>query len=145
MELFSYCNLQNTNISKNKKDFFLFPICNFDEWLTSLQNYRAEQVQNLLVWSAHCKTKIFIFISNNRIFQITLKKSSAGTSLTVQWLRLGVSASGGTGSIPDRGTKIPYATRWDQKKKSSANLGIKGITKMNFNLLVLLLMVTLPD
>ena len=32
-----------------------------------------------------------------------------------------------------------------KKKKSSANLGIKGITKMNFNLLVLLLMVTLPD
>ena len=30
-------------------------------------------------------------------------------SLAVQWLGLHVSTSGGTGSIPDQGTKIPHA------------------------------------
>ena len=32
-----------------------------------------------------------------------------GTSLEVQWLTLHTSTAGGTGSVPDRGTKIPHA------------------------------------
>ena len=40
-----------------------------------------------------------------------------GTSLAVQWLRLCASTARGVGSIPGRGTKIPYAARCDQKKK----------------------------
>ena len=31
-----------------------------------------------------------------------------GTSLAVQWLRLGASTAGGVGLIPGRGTKIPH-------------------------------------
>ena len=38
-----------------------------------------------------------------------------GTSLAVQWFRLCTSNAGGTGSIPGRGTKIPYAARRGQK------------------------------
>ena len=39
------------------------------------------------------------------------------TSLVVQWLRLGTSTAGGTGSIPGRGTKIPHASQCSQKKE----------------------------
>ena len=38
-----------------------------------------------------------------------------GTSLVVQWLRLGASTAGGMGSIPGQGTKIPHASRRSQK------------------------------
>ena len=40
-----------------------------------------------------------------------------GTSLAVQWLRLGASNAGGMGSIPGWGTKIPHAVSWPKKKK----------------------------
>ena len=40
-----------------------------------------------------------------------------GTSLEVQWLRLSASTAGGTGSIPDRGTKIPQAAWRGQNNK----------------------------
>ena len=36
------------------------------------------------------------------------------TSLVVQWLRLQASTSGGMGSIPSWGTKIPYACLVEQ-------------------------------
>ena len=39
-----------------------------------------------------------------------------GTSLVVQWLRLRTPNAGDTGSIPDRGTKIPH-TSWCSLKK----------------------------
>ena len=49
-----------------------------------------------------------------------------GTSLAVQWLRLCTSTAGGMGSIPDRGTKIPYALwhgqKTNQKKEVSGKL-----------------------
>ena len=45
------------------------------------------------------------------------RKSIAGTSLVVQWLRLQASTAGGTGSIPGQGTKITHAAGCDQKKK----------------------------
>ena len=38
------------------------------------------------------------------------------TSLVVQWLRLHASKAGDVGSIPCRGSKIPHAMPWDQKK-----------------------------
>ena len=41
----------------------------------------------------------------------------AGTSLAVQWLRCYASNTGGAGSIPVWGTKIPHAARCGQKKK----------------------------
>ena len=41
----------------------------------------------------------------------------SGTSLAVQWLGLGASTAGCTGSISGRGTKIPQALRRGQKKK----------------------------
>ena len=39
------------------------------------------------------------------------KNPGHGTSLVVQWLRLHASNAGGAGSIPDRGAKIPHASR----------------------------------
>ena len=45
------------------------------------------------------------------------KVHSTGTSLLVQWLRLCASTAGGTGSIPEWGTKIPHATQCSQKKR----------------------------
>ena len=41
----------------------------------------------------------------------------SGTSLVAQWLRLCISNAGGMGSIPGRGTKIPYTLCHSQKKK----------------------------
>ena len=41
-------------------------------------------------------------------------KKEAGTSLVVQWLRVGASTAEGTGSVPGRGTKIPHAVQHDQ-------------------------------
>ena len=43
------------------------------------------------------------------------KRWSLGNSLAVQWLGLWASTTGGTGSIPGRGTKIPHAARQSQK------------------------------
>ena len=40
-----------------------------------------------------------------------------GTSLVVQWLRLGASTAGGAGSIPGPGTKISHAAWYGQKIK----------------------------
>ena len=37
--------------------------------------------------------------------------------LVVQWLRLSASTSGGTGSLPGQGTKIPCATLWPKTKQ----------------------------
>ena len=44
-----------------------------------------------------------------------LMKVAHGTSLVVQWLRLQASDTGGTGSIPGLGTKIPRADGHRQK------------------------------
>ena len=41
-----------------------------------------------------------------------------GVSQVVQWLRLHASTSGGMGSIPGLGTKIPHAA-WCGQKKSN--------------------------
>ena len=41
-------------------------------------------------------------------------KKEVGTSFVVQWLRLGASTAGGTGSIPGWETKIPHAVQHDQ-------------------------------
>ena len=40
-----------------------------------------------------------------------------GSSLMVQWLRLGAASAGGTGSIPGQGTKIPHAKRPKGKRE----------------------------
>ena len=42
---------------------------------------------------------------------------SFGTSLTVQWLKLHASTSGGAGLIPGQGTKILHAAQRGQKVK----------------------------
>ena len=41
---------------------------------------------------------------------ISEKTERRGASLAVQWLRLCISTAGGTGLIPDWGTRIPHAT-----------------------------------
>ena len=46
-----------------------------------------------------------------------LKINVLGTSLAVQWLRLHVSNTVGTGSIPGQGTRIPQVAWHGQKKK----------------------------
>ena len=48
-------------------------------------------------------------------FSVLKKKWIYGTCLGVLWLRLSTSTAGGMGSIPGRGTKIPYAERHGQK------------------------------
>ena len=45
---------------------------------------------------------------------ITILKTALGSSLAVQCLRLPASPTGGSGSIPSRGTKIPHALRCSQ-------------------------------
>ena len=47
--------------------------------------------------------------------EATLRAGILGTSLAVQWLGLGASPAGGTGSIPGRGTKILHAVQRGQK------------------------------
>ena len=54
---------------------------------------------------------IFVF----QTFQ-AYKKENAGTSLVVQWLRLGASSADGMSSFPGQGTKIPHAM-WPKKIK----------------------------
>ena len=50
-----------------------------------------------------------------------LKMAILGTSLVVQWLRFHAPNTGGRGSIPGQGTRIPHAIA---KKKKKANLQI---------------------
>ena len=56
------------------------------------------------------------------------------TSLEAQWLRLHASTAGDMGSIPDQGTKVPYAIQNKKKKKSTIHLNsfITGIYFSNF-------------
>ena len=55
---------------------------------------------------------------NSVSLSLVYKTQEAGTSLAVQQLRLCSSTTGGTGSIPGRGTKIPHATWHGQKNKN---------------------------
>ena len=50
-------------------------------------------------------------------FWMRLTFKSVGSSLVVQWLGLCASTTGGMGSIPGGGTKIPHAAWCGQKKK----------------------------
>ena len=45
------------------------------------------------------------------------KRGGDQNSLVVQWLRLHASNTGGAGSIPGLGNKIPHATGHGQKKR----------------------------
>ena len=48
------------------------------------------------------------------VFNVLIKKVLV-SSLAVQWLRLQASSAGGTGLIPDLGTKIPRTMQCIQK------------------------------
>ena len=54
---------------------------------------------------------------NKTSYTFIFKKWGAGNSLAVQWLGLSAFTAMGLGSISGRGTKIPQATRHDQKRK----------------------------
>ena len=61
----------------------------------------------------------FITIKNtfsDKILIFRVLKELLGTSLTVQWLGLHASNAGGTGLIPDPGTKIPTCCLVQPKK-----------------------------
>ena len=60
-----------------------------------------------------CKLSIL----SSQYFFFRKSKPIIGNYLTVQWLGLHASTAGGTGLIPDQGTKIPHAMRCGQKKK----------------------------
>ena len=62
----------------------------------------------------------------------TIKNKSQGTSLVVQWVRLGASTTGGTSSIPGQGTKIPHAMWQGQKKK--IKIRARSASKENHNI-----------
>ena len=68
-------------------------------------------------------------LSNLRFYD---SKIWPGTSLVVQWLRLCSSTTGGRGSTPGRGTKIPHAAPHGQEKKSATQKNQLGNLK-NFN------------
>ena len=57
-----------------------------------------------------------------------------GTSLVVQWLRLGASDARGMGLIPGRGTKIPHAL-WHGQKYINKNQ-VTSHTSLNFLVLL---------
>ena len=61
----------------------------------------------------------------------SLNSSLLGDSLAVQWLGVRTSTTGGTGSIPGQGTKIPQATPLGQKKKKNLSL-LKTSLKLTF-------------
>ena len=48
------------------------------------------------------------------------KNMAVGKCLVVQWLGLRALTAKGLGSVPARGTKVPFATWWGQKKKKKA-------------------------
>ena len=54
-----------------------------------------------------------------------IKQVALRTSL-VQWLRLHVSTAGGTGSIPDGGTKISQEKNKKQKRKQALSRTLNG-------------------
>ena len=60
---------------------------------------------------------IFSFLIKSRTFTFSLKGSTLGNSLAVQWLGLHALTAEGPGSIPGWGTKIPQAVQCDQKNK----------------------------
>ena len=51
-----------------------------------------------------------------------IKKDSLGTSLVVQWLRLGTSNAGGVCLIPSQGNKISHTARHSREKKKKKTL-----------------------
>ena len=56
-----------------------------------------------------------------------------GTFLEVQWLRLCASMAQGIGSIPDQGTKIPYAVQPGQKKKKKKSEILLQVGPLNLH------------
>ena len=86
--------------------------CRDDPWLTGARpcrpcrdsGYASECVEqrNNRIWA------VFGFFFNQTFFFYYKLKYRHRTSLVVQWLRLFASNAGGTGLIPDQGTKIPH-------------------------------------
>ena len=65
--------------------------------------------ERLKILSAGTKTQ------HSQKFFLKFLKNQVGTSLGVHWLRLHAFIAGSSDSIPDWGTKIPYAMWHDQK------------------------------
>ena len=63
----------------------------------------------------HKKTDYYIGSKHKSQSYILYKKSTLGTSLVVQWVRLCISTAGGMGSNPSQGIKIPHAIWCNQK------------------------------
>ena len=57
------------------------------------------------------------------------KRYPVGNSVAVQWLGLGASTAGGTGSIPGQGTRIPQAAWWRGQKKKKKEVPGKGVVQ----------------
>ena len=77
-----------------------------------------------------------MFLYTHKVSKNQLKKQSftiatkrIRTSLAVKWLRLWASTTGGTGSIPGQGTKIPHAM-WCSQKKKIKYLGINLLIRV---------------
>ena len=64
---------------------------------------------------------------------LIFKMKELGNSLVFQWLGLGASIAGGTGSIPGGRTKIPHAVWHGQKKrKRKKELDLVSVTEVFF-------------
>lgn len=77
--------------------------------LVNIQGKQYNQLKYILFFIQKCTYYLLNFV--------TVKKKKNRDFLVVQWLRLLASNSGGTGSIPVGGTKIPHAAWCGQKRK----------------------------
>ena len=63
----------------------------------------------------HQLQRLCCFSLSLYILLLLLLRSNTGTSVVIQWWRFCVANTGGAGSIPGRGTKIPHAVGCSQK------------------------------
>ena len=83
-------------------------LSNKNKWekINKIKSYRKKMLRfffyltNIYQVSAMCQINVVL---------ATFKKLSLKISLVVQWLKFCASTAGGTGSIPNQGTKIPHA------------------------------------
>ena len=56
--------------------------------------------------------------------KIQIRKEEVGNFLAIQWIKLLPFTDEGAGSIPSRGTKIPQAKQYGQKKKKKGRCNL---------------------
>ena len=100
----------------------VFPIKKWSMSILLHMKLKSELIFSLVsvgcFWVALCGFQLHIICSRGRD---PLKKWKFSDFPGGQWLRLHASISGGVGSVPGQGTKIPYAKWLSKKKKKGRN------------------------